>query len=162
MKSDRCCGTEGGWLAISMHACMHGRSYLPSRFILRSYRLTNLVFVMLSRTLGKLSLVPSLKLGIPCNLPKISPPSKISPPPSSTKSYCRGSFTLENKPTHTRVLHNEIFCVCVGFEKSLVNYINVSRKSQSVGWLSRDCYFVLALSTLDTSNLMKPFSIGYV
>ena len=72
--------------------------------------------------------------------PKISPPSKISPPPSSTKSYCRGSFTLENKPTP---LTTQACCimkssVCVLALKKLVNsitrynYINVSRKSQSV------------------------------
>ena len=50
------------------------------------------------------------------------------------------------------MLHNEIFCMCVGFEKSLVN--SFKKKSISL-WMwdgfpeNRDCcYFVLALSTL--------------
>ena len=33
------------------------------------------------------------------NLPKLSPPSKISPPPSSAKSYCKGSLLFKSTPT---------------------------------------------------------------
>ena len=33
------------------------------------------------------------------NLPKISPPSKISPPPSLAKSYCKGSLLFKSTPT---------------------------------------------------------------
>ena len=34
------------------------------------------------------------------NLPKISPPSKIRPPPSFKWSCCKGCFSLESTPTH--------------------------------------------------------------
>ena len=33
------------------------------------------------------------------NLPKLSPPSKISPPPSLAKSYCKGSLLFKSTPT---------------------------------------------------------------
>ena len=33
------------------------------------------------------------------NLPKISPPSKISPPPSLAESYCKGSLLFKSTPT---------------------------------------------------------------
>ena len=38
-------------------------------------------------------------MGIYRNLPKISPPSKISPPPSLAESYCKGSLLFKSTPT---------------------------------------------------------------
>ena len=39
------------------------------------------------------------KMYIYLNLPKLSPPSKISPPPSLAKSYCKGSLLFKSTPT---------------------------------------------------------------